>query len=63
MRATLSTNGTLITPEVARLRKYASIRYRGVSLDSADSKTNDKFGGVNGTWEMAIVGKNAKKQV
>lgn len=62
VRTTLSTNGTLITPEVARLLKYAGIRYVGVSLDAADPETHDRFRGVNGAWEMAIAGiRNAQK--
>lgn len=62
VRATISTNGTLITTEVARLLKAADIRYVGVSLDAADPETHDKFRGVKGAWKMAIEGiKNAQK--
>jgi radical SAM protein with 4Fe4S-binding SPASM domain len=62
VRTALSTNGTLITHEVAKLLKSAGIGYAGVSLDAADPEIHDKFRGVSGAWEMAIAGiKNAQK--
>jgi radical SAM protein with 4Fe4S-binding SPASM domain len=61
LRTVISTNGTLITPEVARLLKEAGIRYVGVSLDSCRPMVHDKFRGVEGAYERAIDGlKNAR---
>lgn len=57
----LSTNGTLITPQVARLLVEAKIRYVGVSLDSARPEAHDKFRGVAGAYNRALQGlKNAR---
>ncbi|MHC1632157.1 MAG: radical SAM protein [Methanotrichaceae archaeon] len=61
LRTVLSTNGTLITPEIARLLKEAEIRYVGVSLDSCQPEVHDKFRGVKGAFQKALKGlKNAK---
>ena len=43
LRTVVSTNGTLITPEVAGLLREAEIRYVGVSLDSCRPEVHDKF--------------------
>lgn len=57
----ISTNGTLITPEVAKLLAEARIRYVGVSLDSAASKRHDAFRGVTGAHDRALQGlRNAR---
>ena len=57
----ISTNGTLITPEVARLLAEAKIRYVGVSLDSASAERHDAFRGVAGAHARALQGlKNAR---
>ncbi|MFZ3148197.1 MAG: radical SAM protein, partial [Methanothrix sp.] len=45
LRTVISTNGTLITPEVARLLAEARIRYVGVSLDAAKPEQHDAFRG------------------
>jgi radical SAM protein with 4Fe4S-binding SPASM domain len=61
LRTVISTNGTLITPEVARLLAEAKIQYVGVSLDSADPKKHDIFRGVAGAHARALEGlKNAR---
>lgn len=61
LRTVISTNGTLITPEVARLLAEAKIQYVGVSLDSADPKRHDNFRGVAGAHFRALEGlKNAR---
>lgn len=58
----LSTNGTLITPEVARLLAEAKIRYVGVSLDSARAESHDRFRGVIGAHARALQGiRNARE--
>ena len=62
LRTALSTNGTLITPEVARLLAEAKIRYVGVSLDSARPEAHDKFRGVTGSHARALQGiRNARE--
>jgi len=61
LRTVISTNGTLITPEVARLLAEARIRYVGVSLDAATPQRHDAFRGVAGAYERALQGlRNAR---
>ncbi|HNX08605.1 MAG TPA: radical SAM protein, partial [Methanothrix sp.] len=61
LRTVISTNGTLITPEVARLLVEAGIRYVGVSLDSSDPEKHDLFRGASGAHARALQGlKNAR---
>jgi Fe-coproporphyrin III synthase len=61
LRTVISTNGTLITPEVAGLLAEAKIRYVGVSLDAASASTHDAFRGVAGAHARALQGlKNAR---
>lgn len=55
VRPTLSTNGTLITPEVAARIKSIGIGYVGVSLDGLQD-VNDKFRGVEGAYAKAMAG-------
>ena len=55
MRPTLSTNGTLITPEVARKIKDIGVGYVGISLDGLRD-VNDKFRGKKGAFEAAMNG-------
>ncbi len=55
MRAVISTNGTLITPGIARTLKSVGLSYVGVSIDGMQ-KINDKFRGVPGAFEKAIEG-------
>lgn len=55
MRAVISTNGTLITPDVATRLKAAGLSYVGISLDGLQA-TNDKFRGVNGAFDAALAG-------
>ncbi len=54
-RAVLSTNGTLITPEVAGQLKDVGLSYVGVSLDGLRA-TNDRFRGVQGAFDKALAG-------
>lgn len=56
LRTVISTNGTLITPEVARLMGEAEIRYVGVSMDSITPERHDAFRGVAGAWDKALQG-------
>jgi len=55
MRAVISTNGTLITPEVARRLKDFGLSYVGISLDGTQ-KTHDKFRGQPGAFAAAMAG-------
>jgi radical SAM protein with 4Fe4S-binding SPASM domain len=55
MRAVVSTNGTLITPDMANRLKDAGLSYVGISLDGLES-TNDRFRGVKGAFKMALDG-------
>ena len=55
VRPTLSTNGTLITREVAQRIKDIGIGYVGISLDGL-KEINDKFRGVDGAYELAMKG-------
>ncbi|BBO79915.1 12,18-didecarboxysiroheme deacetylase [Desulfosarcina ovata subsp. sediminis] len=55
MRAVISTNGTLITPDLARTLKSIGLSYVGISLDGMQD-INDKFRGVPGAYEKALNG-------
>ncbi len=55
MRAVISTNGTLITPEKARVLKKIGLSYVGISLDGLE-ETHDKFRGIKGSFKKAIQG-------
>ena len=55
MRAVLSTNGTLITAEVAARLKEFGLSYVGVSLDGL-AETNDRFRGMKNAFDMALAG-------
>lgn len=55
MRVVISTNGTLITPELAKTLADVGLSYVGVSLDGG-RETHDKFRGVEGSFDKAIEG-------
>jgi 12,18-didecarboxysiroheme deacetylase len=55
MRAVISTNGTLITKEIAAKLKEVGLSYVGVSLDGLE-KTHDRFRGTKGAFEKAMEG-------
>lgn len=55
MRTILSTNGTLITKEVARQIQQAGFAYVGISLDGLE-KTNDWFRKKPGAFSRALSG-------
>ncbi|MFZ3372863.1 MAG: putative heme d1 biosynthesis radical SAM protein NirJ1, partial [Desulfitobacteriaceae bacterium] len=55
IRATLSTNGTLITPEVAQRIKNIGVGYVGISLDGLQ-EVNDKFRGKPGAFNLTMQG-------
>lgn len=55
MRAVISTNGTLLTPDRIRTFREIGLSYIGVSLDGL-KETHDFFRGVPGTFERTIRG-------
>ncbi len=55
MRAVISTNGTLITPQMARTLKEIGLSYVGISLDGMQ-EINDRFRGVKGAFRSALEG-------
>ena len=61
MRAVVSTNGTLITEDVAKRLKDVGLSYVGISLDGME-KINDKFRGEKGSFKKALKGiENSQK--
>jgi 12,18-didecarboxysiroheme deacetylase len=55
MRAVISTNGTLITPQMAKTLKQIGLSYVGISLDGMES-VNDRFRGMKGAFQAAMEG-------
>lgn len=55
LRPVLSTNGTLISKEVAQKIKDTGFIYAGISLDGI-GETNDKFRGMTGAFDLAMTG-------
>ena len=55
MRAVISTNGTLITPDKALEFKDLGLSYVGISLDGL-ADINDRFRGVSGAFDQAVAG-------
>lgn len=55
MRAVISTNGTLITREKARVLKEIGLSYVGISLDGLE-ETHDNFRGMKGAFKKAMNG-------
>jgi len=55
MRAVISTNGTLITPKMARTLKEIGLSYVGISIDGM-KEINDRFRGVKGAFRSALEG-------
>ena len=55
MRAVISTNGTLITAEKAKVLKEIGLSYVGISLDGLE-ETHDEFRGVKGAFQKAMQG-------
>jgi 12,18-didecarboxysiroheme deacetylase len=55
IRTVISTNGTLISPKVAKELKKIGFSYVGVSLDGIQ-ETHDRFRGMPGAFEAALRG-------
>lgn len=61
MRAVISTNGTLITEELAHTLKEIGLPYVGISLDGLE-KIHDRFRAVKGSFQAALEGiRNTQK--
>lgn len=57
----LGTNGTLLTPAVAKRLKECGVAGVGVSIDSLDEKLHDEFRGSPGALKASINGLKAAK--
>jgi len=55
IRAVVSTNGTLITKDLAKQLKKLDLSYAGISLDGLN-ETHDKFRGIKGSFNQAMTG-------
>jgi MoaA/NifB/PqqE/SkfB family radical SAM enzyme len=53
LRATMTTNGTLVDKELAKRLVEAGLRGVNVSIDSPDRKLHDRIRGVRGAWKQA----------
>ena len=62
LRPVLGTNGSLITPEVARKLKEAGLMGAGISLDSLDKMKHNELRKLDNAWELAVEGmKNCRE--
>jgi 12,18-didecarboxysiroheme deacetylase len=61
MRAVISTNGTLITKELASELKKVGLSYVGISLDGLEA-VHDRFRGKKGAFGEALEGINYAKE-
>jgi 12,18-didecarboxysiroheme deacetylase len=55
MRAVISTNGTLITADMARTLKRIGLSYVGISLDGMEA-VHDRFRGQKGAFQASLEG-------
>ena len=61
MRAVISSNGTLITPEKVRELASIGLSYIGISMDGG-REIHDKFRGVKGAYDKTIEGLRIAKE-
>jgi len=54
IKTALSTNGTLITGDIARRIRECGIEYAGISLDGARAATHDRFRNSPGAFERTV---------
>ncbi len=60
LEVNMETNGTLLTPEIARyLKDQTNLGFTSVSLDGADAATHDAFRGVEGAFDATLRGLDA----
>lgn len=62
LRPVFGTNGTLITPDVARRLKGAGACAMGISLDSIDPARHDAFRGLAGAFGATVAGMRACRE-
>jgi radical SAM protein with 4Fe4S-binding SPASM domain len=62
LKMALSTNGTLITSDIARRIKESGIEYAGISLDGANAETHDRFRNFPGAFDQTIRAFSACKE-
>jgi len=62
LRVVMGSNGSLITPEVARKLKVAGLMGIGVSLDSIDPDKNDRFRKLPGAYKATLAGMENLRQ-
>ncbi len=63
LRMVMATNGTLITPEIARKMVASGIQRISVSIDGKDAVHHDRFRGVEGAFEGSMQGIRYAKEV
>jgi heme b synthase len=63
LRVVLGTNGTLLTPQIARRLLASGVKRVAISIDCAYSEEHDGFRGVPGAFEEAMRGIEACKEV
>lgn len=62
LKMALSTNGTLITSDIARRIRDSGIEYAGISLDGARAETHDRFRNSPGAFKKTIAAFTACKE-
>lgn len=63
LKMVLATNGTTVTPEIARRMKEVGIQRISVSIDGASAATHDKFRRQDGAFDAALTGIERAKSV
>lgn len=63
IKVALATNGTMITPDLARKIVDAGIVRVAMSLDGADAATHDAFRGIPGSFERMMAGFHHLKEL
>lgn len=56
LRTAIATNGTLITPDIAKKIKDSGVMRVSISLDGSNAKTHDEFRKQAGSFDKAIEG-------
>lgn len=56
LRVVLATNGTVVTPDIARRLKSIGIQRISVSIDGLDAQTHDEFRCEQGSFDAAMAG-------
>lgn len=56
LRVVLATNGTLLTPDIAKKLKEVGIQRVSISIDGSTGETHDTFRGEKGAFEAALRG-------